>query len=753
MYLFKDKNIVEIPVKCKYCMEEIIFSITDEEYKAVTKFPIKKENIHGEPPHELKVFINQNLEVDNFEIKEIEEIDDDLTVSEKLTKQVLRDIDLSDEEIEIYFRISGREAVTLGEISILMGKSKEEVKHIAEKFVEKGLFKEIVGATPHYAALPPYAALVAQLRSFSSYISDIKSKIPTQLDKSFVQLESKAKGMEDLKDSSEVMQDLKEKMLTQIHTQKKEFDETISAIDQIRTITDDISQLGDLTKNISEDQISTLTKQFENLNSRTSRVIKNQIDGLKTQFGDIKKTIGENLQKLRLGVIQQAVGDVIDKVVENRLKEITDNLNVQLSVSQTVFADELKKATQGSDSTFVENLKNSIQNAVKKVEGLSVKSGDDKEKEIATLISNFDEAVKMAEKKIDGISGGIFESFGNIKDIFSEGIVDTLDHTLEDILKRLELTERTTKEFWEQSKKARGSITMKDIWFIRSVESAKAHINDEILKAKMRVLIIAPTLSDIDISMIKARPSRINFRISTHIDPTLPEHDTILKELDTMDNVDYRNRALQNLWGINRDYEEVILCVLSQTEFRGETITEIAGIGSIIEEHIKIFVPILEDAWVGARKEILRSIKTTLTRDTEEQPTFQKVEEAHTKEPVIPPTFQRVEEPTEIKPAKSEAEIKPEQSEQSLTEPPRATFLSNFLDEIMNTLEGKIGPHVAAELERFQGEYVKREGYNSVLKDIHNTASEIKNHTEELHRPEIENLKLSMKVWKQRLNL
>ena len=65
-----------------------------------------------------------------------------------------------------------------------------------------------------------------------------------------------------------------------------------------------------------------------------------------------------------------------------------------------------------------------------------------------------------------------------------------------------------------------------------------------------------------------------------------------------MENVAYRNRDLQNLWGINKDYEEVILCVLSESSAG----TEIAGIGSIIDEHIKIFVPTLEDAWVGAKK-------------------------------------------------------------------------------------------------------------------------------------------------------
>ncbi|GAH16850.1 unnamed protein product, partial [marine sediment metagenome] len=172
----------------------------------------------------------------------------------------------------------------------------------------------------------------------------------------------------------------------------------------------------------------------------------------------------------------------------------------------------------------------------------------------------------------------------------------------------LEVSEITTREFWEQAKGKRG-ITMKDIWFIRSPEAARAHINEEISKAKMRVLIVAPNLSDIEIEAIKARPSRINFRIATYIDPTIPEHEAIMREMDKMDNVDYRNRSLQNLWAINKDYEEVILCVLSKTEFRGESITEIAGIGSIIEEHIKIFVPIIEDAWVGARKEVMRTIK------------------------------------------------------------------------------------------------------------------------------------------------
>ena len=463
---------------------------------------------------------------------------------------------------------------------------------------------------------------------------------------------------------------------------------------------------------------------------------KQLLDSVKKYLhGDIKETIADNLQKLRLGVIQQAVGDVIDKVITTRLKDITDNLNVQLSVSQTVFADELKKATQGINTDIISKLKDSLEDAAKNIESLTSKSGEDKERIFADISDNFNKAVKLAEQRIDGLSGGIFESFGNIKDLFGKGIVDTLDQTLSDILQRLEVSEITTREFWDQAKGQRG-FTMKDIWFIRSPEAAKAHINEEILSAKMRVLIVAPNLSDIDIETIKARPSRINFRIAAYIDPTIPEHEAIMQEMDSMDNVDYRNRALQNLWGINKDYEEVILCVLSKTEFRGESVTEIAGIGSIIEEHIKIFVPILEDAWVGARKEVMRTIKKPISLETK---------------PILEEPIK--EEPIITKPAITVPSEEPKAVEKEIAEIPKDTFLSKQFHDVLNNLENMTGRDISAALERFQNEYVKREGYNSVLKTIHNAGTEFKDKAEILSRPEREELKLSMKIWKQKLNL
>ncbi|MCJ7647157.1 MAG: hypothetical protein MUP85_00945, partial [Candidatus Lokiarchaeota archaeon] len=539
MYLFKEKDEVEIPYTCKLCLNEIKFKITADEYKKTTKFPIKKEIEHGDPTHILVAYFNQYLEVENFKIKEITK-ERDVKFSEELTKQVLSELDLSSEEVELYFRTTGREAVSIGEMAILINKSKEECQKIAKKFVEKGLFKEIVGAKPHYAALPPYAALVAQLQNFHQYISDIKSDIPKQLDQSFKKLESTTGKIEKPTQPSspttvpnELMKELKDNMLSQIKSQKEEFHETMAVIEQIRGITDDISLLESSSGEAMEPHSSDLTTQFQKINENTNQIIKGQLKELKDEFGTIKTTISQNLQKLRLGVIQSTVDQVIEKIVDSRLQDIIDNINVQLSVNQMTFSDELKKttaATGGINTEILDKIKDTIQKTVKNLDGITAKSDEDKEKIFESITDNFNKAVLAAESKIDGISGGVFESFGDLKEMFSNQIVSTLDNTLSDILKKLERSEKVTKEFWDQAKFGEG-LTMKDIWFIRSPESARAHLNDEISKAKMRVLIVAPQITDVDINAIKERPSRINFRIAASIDLSNQDHLALINQL------------------------------------------------------------------------------------------------------------------------------------------------------------------------------------------------------------------------------
>ena len=825
MFLFKDQEAIEIPIMCKVCLKEIKFSVSAEEYKKITDFPFKRESIHGDPKHKLVVYINKNLEIDNFKIKDLTEVkveEKELTREQKdLTKQLLSNIDLSDDEIELYFRTTGRDAVSLGEIAILINKPKEECQKIADRFVEKGLFKDIPGTTPHYAALPPYAALVSQLHRFHNYIADLQTSAPSELNKSFSQLEAQAGGVTQLRDYTDFILDLKENALTQLFDQQKDFDNVAKAISQIGEISSVITNLERDAKNIMDNQIDDLTNQFKDISSKISNSMKLQIEdltaqyegiskeisnkigsqvkGLQTQFEGIKEKISKNLEKLRLGVLQQAVDQVVEMSFADWIKNISESLNQQLGAIEKISKDGLVKSKIGLNrqigeieklheegltnttemfNQLISKLRDAINNTVSSIGGITnstARSGEDVKKIFEDISEQFSKAVTLAEEKLGGISENVFGSFENLKETFSTRIIDTLNDLLGNIIDRLEISERATNEFWEQAKRGGGAaLTMKDIWFIRSIEGAKAHINDQISKAKMRVLILAPQITDINIDAVKSCKSHINIRIAALIDLSDASHKEMIEELNKLHNVTYRNRKLQNLWGINKDYEEVVLCVLSTSEYG----TEIAGIGSIIQEHIKIFVPILEDAWMGAQKDIMPALRPSYTTELAQKPSVQPKPEPTPKPSIEPkpepaisiptePEDESVIIPEEILKVEEEIQetkpvVKPEPIEKPILEKPKIEAkepelaegdpLKNQFDYLLNNLNKMTGNEVSLNLEKIKNIITETRGYSGVLKPINLAISTLKSGGQ-LSESELSQLKSKITFWRRKLNV
>ena len=742
MYLFENQKVREIPIKCKLCLEEIKFQVSMEEYRKTGKFPITKENTHGDPKHKLIIFINKNLEIDNFKIENLVETEESPVVANELTKQVLHNIGLTDIEIELYLKSTGRDAISLGEMGILINKPKDECKIIANKFVEKGLFKEIIGATPHYTPLPPYAALLAQLKDFHSFISNIKNRLPTEVDKSFEEFEASSADKAKIKQAEGLIHDIRDNMLSKVDLKEEDISGATSVFEQVKDITKDLGDVEGLTKGLVDKQIDEMKKQFETINSKSTEIIQAQVDELSDRLAKMKSIISNNLGKLKLGVVQSSVNQLVEKIVSNSMKEIQSGLDVQLSVNEMVFSEELNETIGNLDKEFTNKFKDSIEGTLKGLEGMSLQSTGDSKAIFDKLGGQFSEAVKVAENKINTIYGDVIKSLGGVRELITQRVVNTIDDTLSKILKKLEMQESMTEEFWDQAKKI-STITMKDIWFIRSPEAAKAHINEELSRAKMRILVVAPEITDVDLKIIQSCPNRINIRIAASIDVGNPEHKRILDEFDKLGNVQYRNRGLKNLWGINKDYEEVILCVLSKIDIAGIGRTEIAGIGSIIEEHIKIFVPILEDAWVGAQKHILHSKKASsqtipsipinLTprsqKEIEEKPQLEL--EIHA--PKIISKKEKKSEPKNI-----------------VTE---IGDLKKLYDDIIKNMDKMDRPEIADELERFHNSYIKIIGYNNTIKQIFKKTDVLKSKRDIMERMEKQSLKRYLKDWKKNLDL
>ncbi len=550
----KKKKLKKITFRCKKCLQDIVFNVNP----AHKTFPITFNSVHGDPPHKLIVRINKNYKVESFEINEA--IDPNKEKNQAISQNVLRSIGLSEEEIALFLNSSGKGPMTLGEISIINHLSLERTKEIAENFVQKGLFQEIQGATIYYQALPPYAALIDQLEKFTQMIRGFQISTPTDLHTSFLSFEDKAQGVQNLLDFVKYLTDIKINLSKDISEQRNLLDDSLSHLQNQKKIVTGINSLRDQSINLVDEHYISLFNQFELL----------------------KQKISKNLGKLQLGVIVKTVDDIVQKSIDNQMEKIRDDFQ---RTFESKFKFLLDKLTQ--EISIIS------ENAGKVSDGLT--------HSFSTVLTQFDETLSDTQNKILTISDSVMNSFGMLRNTFSEKVVITLDDILGKIIDQLDMNISSIREFWEVSK---GSVnfTMKDVWFIRTPEGMVAQIDDAVSRAKMRFLIVSPSLSDIGIDSLKKIPNHINVRICCNINPQDRNQRAKLDYLDSRHNVDYRHRSLQNLWAINRDYEEIILGIVNKEDASSQSPLEVAGIGSILAEHIKIFVPILEDAWRGSSK-------------------------------------------------------------------------------------------------------------------------------------------------------
>jgi hypothetical protein len=126
----------------------------------------------------------------------------------------------------------------------------------------------------------------------------------------------------------------------------------------------------------------------------------------------------------------------------------------------------------------------------------------------------------------------------------------------------------------------------------------QAQINESMSMVKMRLYMIVPHLNDIDFTALSKVKSRINVRISTNFDLNNAADKQKLDSIKELDNITVRYFPRGSMWAVNKDFEEMIISVVSQDE----TGRHVAGMGSVLDEHIKLFAPVIEDVWLQSKK-------------------------------------------------------------------------------------------------------------------------------------------------------
>lgn len=217
---------------------------------------------------------------------------------------------------------------------------------------------------------------------------------------------------------------------------------------------------------------------------------------------------------------------------------------------------------------------------------------------VKTKVSTaFEEQLKMKVFKrfIEHIiSTVLVGELDRLKELFEERVIEALRTIVSEADERVAVSGDTLDALW---KRARSTITFRftDVWFVTSTEGFKAQINDMFSRAKSRIIVVAPNLLDIDLGAMEALKSWVNVRIVTKVDLTNPETNEAYRILSEKPNVVVRNYERQDLWAMDKDREEILIGAVQE---KGTPV----GLASTLDEHIQMFMPIIEQAWLSARK-------------------------------------------------------------------------------------------------------------------------------------------------------
>ncbi len=213
------------------------------------------------------------------------------------------------------------------------------------------------------------------------------------------------------------------------------------------------------------------------------------------------------------------------------------------------------------------------------------------------ISKTFEEQLKMKvfktfiENMVQNIIG---KELDNLKNLFQERVVEALKNIIMNVDEHISVSEDTMSALW---RRAKSTITFKftDVWFVTGIEGFKAQISDMLSRAKTRVLIVTPELKDLEVEYFANLKEWVNVRIATSMDYNNSEDKKIYEQLVKNPNISIKIYSRKDLWAMDKDREEILIGAVAE---QGTPV----GIASIVPEHIRMFMPIVEQAWVEARK-------------------------------------------------------------------------------------------------------------------------------------------------------
>ncbi|MFX0100874.1 MAG: hypothetical protein ACFFCS_14965 [Candidatus Hodarchaeota archaeon] len=604
----------------------------------------------------------------------------------------------------------------------------------------------------------------AMLRGNTAYFDQLKDKNNANLDgiKNIINdIRTKRDNVE--KELQERFQKLSGTAQSQLTTQFQglvdqfaQLNDTLTAVNKRVANAVGAMRLGPTTVRIQQVVKKTLEGSFSDIQQSVVGIQQSFIDNFHQNFNQIIRVnlanFSNTIQSLLIDVVEQV------EIIQKTNNEIVGTVRETIDQVSGNINDAFKKTSNSFENT-IKDSGNKMEAISNQLEGLLGAIIAEFERIFADVIEDFSNTAVESRNRADALSGEIDMALNTIRDVFKGEVVKSLENILSSMESRVLEGKKTIEDFWEREK-SEILYSMSEVWFVRSPEAVISAINESLMEAKMRMLIVAPTLDDIDIRPILSAKKTTNIRIATAIDVSNDRHLAILSVLDEKPNVSYRNyKGAVTVWGVNRDFEKCVVAVVSKNN-------EVAGLGTVLEEDIRLFSPILEDCWIAGKKDVFeglapRSVDASQVdisfkpkhKTTYSVPKLQKSEDTvlRSKTEVVKEAAPEKTAPAPA--AKAEPSVASAGVSAIFNNPPSdvKAFIGEGVKELEKLARSQSGTSLGDNIEAFRQALFKMMGFNSTLFELARAVRELKKISGKLSDPDKKKYIDQFHMWESKL--
>jgi len=243
----------------------------------------------------------------------------------------------------------------------------------------------------------------------------------------------------------------------------------------------------------------------------------------------------------------------------------------------------------------------------------SIKLKDDQIKTIRDSLELKDQQIKAKDEKIATLGKTIKLKEEELKaqasSITDENLLKEKDEKINKLQKEIEILNdelskadvdlETLELENEKLRQTQSSLSGSKIIDFTKTEITKSEIlrkMREILEKGLHtVMIVVPTIIDLQELYLYEVKSSVNIRISCLINPGIDEHSELLDEFTSLDNISLRSYEREDRYVLVRDGEEMLIAVKGNSEKNHLTIH------TKDSKHIRLFNSLTMEGWLQSR--------------------------------------------------------------------------------------------------------------------------------------------------------